>query len=128
MNEVKNVKIIPGHRAGGVLLWSPDEKLLYFKKKTAANGKEDWICYQEMIRKTDKTAVECTCRLSVERATLKYFRKKVAHATHENHELIYDDLIACHKIVKDCADLKVMCEGLSIDVPASDIFTRELAK
>lgn len=126
--ESVSVEIISSSRSDGFLLWSAKEKHLYYKKQTHKNGKEDWICYQGMIIKTQKTAMQCTSRLLVDRSNLTAFRKRILHSDHENHLLIYKDLLTRTKIVTDCVQLKQLCEGLSMDIRANDIFTRELAK
>lgn len=128
MAYLKNIpyEIIPGHRRDAQLLWSPDEKYLYFRKKID-NGMEDWGCYQEMLRKKNPGATSCSARLSVDRSRPTCSSKSMAHSAHNNHELIYMDLISRNKIVDDCINLKNAVEGLSIDVPVADIFTRELA-
>lgn len=126
--EQVSVEIIPSSRSDGCLMWAASEKHLYFKKSTQKNGKEDWICYQEMLSKTQKNAVRCTSRLSVDRSTLIATRKKIPHSHHENHELLYKDLLSRTNIVNDCVQLKKLCEGLSMNIRAHDVFTRELAK
>lgn len=125
--ETVSVKIIPSSRSDGFLLWAPGEKHLYFKKCTHKNKTEDWICYQEMIAKSQKDVVPCTSRLLVDRSTLTATRKRIPHSEHENHEMVFKDLQSRTKINDECIQLKKLCEGLSMDVRAQDIFTRELA-
>lgn len=121
-------EIIQGHRSDSWLLWSPQEKLLYSKKRVGSNGMEDWICYQDMIRKKQPDATSCTCRLLVDRSKPTCSRKSIEHTSHMNHQLIYDDLMSRNKIIKDCSDFNALTKGLSLQVPAQDFFTRELAK
>lgn len=54
-------------------------------------------------------------------------RKRIPHSEHENHEMVFKDLHSRTKINDDCIQLKKLCEDLSMDVRAQDIFTRELA-
>lgn len=122
-------KILTGHRRDGTLLYSLNEKYLYVKKKHHnCTGKEDWICYQEILCKSDSSATPCTSRVLVDPKTCSCVQKQVAHSIHPNHELILKDLISRNQIVDDVITLRDLCENLSIDVPVGDIFTRELAK
>lgn len=129
-------QLIMGHRLDGTLLWAPDEKHLYFKKKSLKNGNEDWICYQEMLLKQKgkpqgehtSDLTKCTSRILRNPAIQTCQRKKVAHTDHENHEKIYKDLVSRHNIYRDTVRLRDATAGLSMNVPVNDIFTRELAK
>lgn len=122
------VEKIQSSRSDGVLLWASEEKHVYVKKSTSpVTGLEDWICYQTIIRKTHPDAPECTSRVLVDPENMTAVRKRVNHTNHQNHELIFKDLASRNKIINDCVQLKEMCDGLSIDVRASDVFTREMA-
>lgn len=60
--DMKTFEIIKGHRAGSTLLWVPAEQQLYVKECTR-NGKEEFICYQTILRKNvkaDDMAPYCT--------------------------------------------------------------------
>lgn len=128
-------EIITSHRTDGVLLWAPDEKHLFFKKKTHKSGLEDWICYQEMIQKKKSNSVgkafdqtKCTSRLLRDPIAKTCTRKQIAHTDHEDHDLIYKDLMSMDEI-KDTVDrIRDVTEGLSVNVPMSHVFTRTLAK
>lgn len=126
--EELDVEIIPSSRSDGVLLWCPREKHLYIKKSNATNGREDWICYQQMLIKNNKSAVDCKSRLSVDRSAMTGTRKKILHEKHDNHERVYKDLVSRNKINSDLVQLKALSDGLSIDIRSHDVFTRELAK
>lgn len=122
-------KILTGHRRDGALLFSMNEKYLYVKKKHhKSTGKEDWICYQEILCKSDSNAMPCTSRVLVDPKTGSCTHKQIAHTYHPNHELILKDLISRNKIVDDVITLRELCENLSIDIPVGNIFTRELAR
>lgn len=129
LGKNQNFKIIPGHRRGVSLLYSNNDKYLYVKKKVHQNtGKEDWICYQEILCKSDPTATPCTKRILYDPATNSCTDKQIVHSIHHNHEAIAKDLISRNKIVDDCVAMKDMCQDLSTKVPTSEIFTREVAK
>lgn len=44
-----------------------------------------------------------------------------------NHEMLYKDMKSKNKIIDDVVSLSKQLENLSTEVPAPDIFTRELA-
>lgn len=122
-------EIIIGHRRDAQLLWSPREKMLYYRKKVLKNKNEDWLCYQDILgRDKTKNVIACSCRMSVDRSKSTCNHKTFGHTSHENHEAIYKDLISRNKIIDDCILLNNATEGLSMDVPIGDIFTREMAK
>lgn len=123
-------KIIQGHRRGvSNLLYCVNDKYLYVKKKVHnRSGKEDWICYQEILCKSDPAAIPCTKRILYDPKTTDCTDKQIAHSLHPNHELIVKDLLSRNKILDDIVAMKDMCQDLSINVPANDIFTREIAK
>lgn len=128
-------ELITSHRLDSELLWVPGEKHLYFMKDTLKSGKEDWICYQEMLCKKkcqpsegepfDLTHVH---RVFRDPTTQTCTRKRVEHTHHENHELIYDDLMSRHEIYSDALRFRDAAEGLSVKVPVTKIVTRTLAK
>lgn len=119
-------EIITGHRRDSRLLWSPSEKILYFRRKVA-NGKEDWGCYQEMLRKTDASVIPCSSRVLVDPAKSLCTPKQICHSYHQNHERLYKDLVSRNNIVDSCVNLRNDLAGLSAEVPVADIFTREMA-
>lgn len=129
LGKSHNFKIIPGHRRGSSLLYSANDKYLYVKKKVHnSTGKEDWICYQEILCKTNPLATPCTKRILYDPKTTSCTDKQIVHSIHPNHELIANDLITRNEIVDNCVAMRDMCQDLSIKVPTGEIFTRELAK
>lgn len=127
--EQINVELVQSSRSDGILLWDKQSKHLYVKKSTSpVTGLQDWICYQTMLRKTHPELKECTSRLLVDPKKMTATRKTKPHTSHENHEFIFKDLASRTKINHDCVQLKELCKGLSIDIRAGDIFTREMAK
>lgn len=121
-------EILLGHRSDGNLLWIQEEKNLYIKKKTHKSGLEDWICYEQILQRNKTETASCTSRVLVDRQTKLCTRKKIEHIQHPNHDVIYKDLQTRNKIIDDSIAMRNLCEDLSVNVPAFDIFTREVAK
>lgn len=122
-------KMITGHRRNANLLYSLNEKYLYVKKKVHNNtGKQDWVCYQEILCKTDPKAIPCSSRVLLDPKTNMCTPKKIPHTNHLNHEILEKDLLTREKVYDDCIALKNLTDGLSLSIPAGEIFTRELAK
>lgn len=55
-------------------------------------------------------------------------RNKIAHSGHENHEYLYKDIMMKNNIIEKCIAFKDVSKGLSLKIPANDIFTLEMAK
>lgn len=120
---------IRGKRRDSWLLWALEEKHLYVKHRVNGSQNEDWICYQNILCKTNKNAVKCTSAVQI--GSNKICRPKNGqnpHTKHANHQLIHDDLVSLNNIKDDCIAAKKSSSGLSTDISASDIFTREIAK
>lgn len=120
--------IVKGHQEGSFLLWAHEEKHLFVKKGTPTkNGDIDWICYQTILCQQNPNEIPCTSRLK--RSTNGVcIRKSIPHTAHNNHALIYNDLISRQQIVGDCLEFNKLCKGLAMKIPVNDFFTRELAK
>lgn len=122
-------QIIYGNRRDARLLWSPKEQMLYYRKRVLRSGNEDWVCYQEILRRNKtKDVVACSCALSVNPNRATCSRKSFIYSNHDNHASIFKDIVSRNNMVEDCILLKKATEGLSIKVPVGEIFTRELAK
>lgn len=91
-------------------------------------GGTDYICYQSILRKNlkKKKIPNCTSRVKIDNCGL-CTRKRIPHSTHMNHEMLYKDMKSKNKIIDDVVSLSKQLENLSTEVPAPDIFTRELA-
>lgn len=119
--------MIIGSRMDSQLMWVPEERHLYHRKRETSNGVE-WTCYQNILVKGKKDAIKCTSSVIVNGKTCTRKNIQNEHTKHGDHTKKYNDLISANNIKTDCIKLSQMCKGLSISVPAYDIFTREMAK
>lgn len=124
MNQLTYV-MVKGHRSDSALLFVPQEQHLYVKKCERFN-KTEYICYQTILCKSSSIPEKCTSRVQIKNGICT--RKRNGHTTHDNHKIIYNDLITRHKINDACIALKDMSKDLCISVPDRKIFTRELAR
>lgn len=121
---------INGKRRTSSLLWVPKDKYLYVRHRehTNENKGEDWICYQTILHKKNKNIVKCTSAVNLLNEVCTRKNAHNLHTMHTNHQTIYDDLISLNKIKDDCIAAKELSKGLSMNISACDLFTREIAK
>lgn len=125
MSEFEKIR---GHRTDSTLYWIPEEKFLYVKKEERGN-KIECICYQTVLtnsnRKVDRK--KCTARRFIN-SKGQISKSAISHTNHDNHELIYKDLITRKSIVDTCVGVQNLLGDISVKVSVGDIFTREIAK
>lgn len=79
------------------------------------------------MNKKKLSPLKCNARAIVD-SSGKCSRNKVVHSAHSNHEHIYKNMVTKNSVIEKCLAFKETSKGLSIKVPAYDIFTMELAK
>lgn len=117
--------MVKGHRRNALLLFAYEDRHLYVRKYRR-NGKEEFVCYQSILRKSDTCAKACAAGVIFQNSICS--RKKIKHSRHEHHQSIYDDLVTRSRIIDRCISLKDAREGLVFSVPAQDIFTLEMSQ
>lgn len=126
--ESVHFKNIRGHRIDSTLLWVPAEQYLYYKKCTR-NGKDEYECYQTILRKNGKNEHEvpyCTAGSVVKDGVLTH--KLKGHTNHPDHSEIFKNLEARNNILERCIIMKSITEDLCVKVPDKEVFTHETAK
>lgn len=120
---------IEGYK-GGKLLYLKDEKHL-FVRKSGENGEEVFICYQTILYKGNKNKqsehLNCTARVKLD-ANKICTRNKIAHTSHENHEIHFCDLETLNAIKENCQILQKIIPITAHKVSAKEIFLQEMAK
>lgn len=118
--------IIRGFTKGSHLLYVPGEKYLYVRKNKKRN---QYVCYQEMLLKSKSSPENSVqkCTGSVVLKDGKCFARK-SHVPHGNHKAKFDDYQSRNDIIDSCVQLRKLTEGLSIRVPAKQVFTRKISK
>lgn len=121
---------IRGKRRNASLLWIPQDKYLYVRHRehTDKSKGEDWICYQTILHKKDKSVVNCSSAVNIKNEMCTRKNVQNPHTNHNNHQIIYNDLITLNNIKDNCIAAKQLGEGLSMNISTCDIFTREIAK
>lgn len=97
------------------------------RKRTTVNG-DVWTCYQSILTKNQKNAVKCSSSVLVDGEFCSQRNVRNPHSNHGNHQKKFDDLVSSNNIKKNCIEMGKMLQGLSISVPAYDIYTKEMAK
>lgn len=104
---------VQGFRRTSNLVWLPIEKLLYAKHDNR-NGKAEFVCYQKVLQnnknqnnkkkrknntenKENEEILKCTAKVLID-SDGRCVRNKIAHTCHDNHELIYKDMISKNKV------------------------------
>lgn len=114
--ESLTFEIIRGHRIDSTLLWVPAEQNLYYKKCTR-NGKEEYECYQTILRKNGKTEYKpayCTAGAVVKDGVCNH--KVNGHTNHSNHTEIFINLNSRNKILDRCIAMKDITDEVSHSV------------
>lgn len=120
-----------GERRDGRLLYVPEHKCLYVKKRSTKNT-TDYICYQTILAKNkktnaNKTIPHCTSRVKIDSNGICTAKEK-PHVTHDHHEILYRDMKSKNGFLDQVEAINEQLEDLPIEVSNRDLFTRELSK
>lgn len=125
--ELKH-ELLTGKRTDSTLLYIPSEKNLYVKN-SSMKGVHRYVCYQKILRKPDQNinaTPACYARITMKGG--KCFRTNEPHASHDDHQHIYEDLLTSNKIKSTCKQLREILGESARAVETRTIFNRELAK
>lgn len=90
-------------------------------------GKSEKLDKERKENKEEMKVLNCTARVKIDKKG-NCTRNNVPHSRHDNHENIYNEMVTKNGIIDKCVEFKKVAKGLSIKVPANDIFTLELSK
>lgn len=117
--------VIKGFHSG-MLLYVPSEKHLYVRK-SSRNGTVYLTCYDTIISKNDiNNEVFCSARCHLQQNTC--VRTEAPHTNHENHEMIYKDLVSLNAMKDTCRLLAEWFPISAKNIPIKEIFLMEMAK
>lgn len=117
--------LIQGFQSG-TLFYVPSEKHLYVRK-SSRNDNVYLACYDTIISKNEKNNnVSCSARCHVKQNIC--VRTDTPHSVHDDHEIIYNDLISLNAMKNSC---RLLAENFPISakkIPIKEIFLMEMSK
>lgn len=111
---------------GGTLYYVPSEKHLYVRK-SYRKGSMYLVCYDTIRSKNEDNNVTICHARCVAHAE-KCVKTGTPHGNHEDHEIIYKDLISLNAMKDNC---RLLAERFPISakkIPVEEIFLMEMAK
>lgn len=114
---------------GGTVYYAPDEKHLYCRKD-GYKGTSYLVCYEAVASKGKKKRdkIQCPARRHLDEKTGKVSCTQSQHGNHENHEIMYRDLISLNAMKDRCRYLAENFPGCAHRISVKGIFLRELSK
>lgn len=111
---------------GGTIYYSTEEKHLYVKRgKTRKGGEAYLACYDTIL---DKPNSQCPAKRVYTKVNGHSRSTNPLHSNHENHEIIYKDLISINNVKNHCRYLAENFPTSAHKVSIKEIFLLEMAK
>lgn len=122
-------ELVSGFRRNSQLIWIPEDKHLYVKKKVQKKSRKAfYVCYNSIMFKNKicKTEyIKCLAGIAIDCDSV-CARNSVKHTNHINHELLYKDFISRKNIINACITPSTLNNG--IEISARAVFTKEISK
>lgn len=115
--------------SGGLVYYAPDEEHLYCRKD-GYNGTKYLVCYETVASrsKKNKKSVKCPARRHLDEKSGKSSCTLSQHSSHDNHEVIYRDLVSLNAMKDRCRYLAENFPGCAHRISVKGIFLKELSK